>query len=47
MQESELRLDLEELQRLEQAATRPGVKNAIHQEVKRIEQSLAIVGLEI
>lgn len=46
MQEAELRLDLEELQRLEHAATRQGVKNAIHQEVKRIEQSLAIVRLK-
>ena len=46
MQEAELRLDWEELKKLEGQATRPNVKNVIHIELKRIEQCLAVVLLE-
>lgn len=40
MTDKELKADLEELKKLESSATRPNVKNVIHQEIVRLEASL-------
>ena len=43
-EESELKIDIEELKHLETIAKRNNVKNVIKQEIRRLEESLTAIG---